>query len=483
MRRLASVVALFAFFALPAFATNYFVDSSVGSSGNGLSWATAWKNFSNITGLVAGDVVNFSGGSTTQAYAITSWIPTSGSSGNPITYQVGQDAGHNGIVAVTASGNVLNGDFSNVTINGNVGGAQHMTFATTGYAWDNATGTDANDTLEYLKFSITGSGGGFHFSQNNPTGLTIEFCDINKNTIWQNIRDFVFYSAASTTINIHDNTIELPVWSTDHSIGDDMWIWPQDVNFYNNVVSTQDVSGYTTNCPSGPSSCQHSDIFQSGIPAGGGTYGHIHVYANKIVDPGESVYYEDSQGSGTATDILFYNNLISRTVGCTGTAQRIFDLNPEASPVTYSSFAFSDNDIIDQTDGTGTCNFVTRVSGATTYTNTNYTNNVAYPNGGDATLDAGVTVAHNLIGTTTNIHFVSYTAFAGTSNNLNIQSSSIALIGQGSNMSSYFTTDYAGNTRPASAAWDIGAYQFAAPLNLPAPASSMFVMVGHGPVR
>lgn len=30
------------------YATNHYVDNTVSSSGNGLSWATAWKNFSDI---------------------------------------------------------------------------------------------------------------------------------------------------------------------------------------------------------------------------------------------------------------------------------------------------------------------------------------------------------------------------------------------------------------------------------------------------
>lgn len=39
------------------------------------------------------------------------------------------------------------------------------------------------------------------------------------------------------------------------------------------------------------------------------------------------------------------------------------------------------------------------------------------------------------------------------------------------------------NARPASAVWDIGAYQFVGGPNLPAPAASMFVMVGNDSLR
>ncbi|HLX96783.1 MAG TPA: hypothetical protein VKU37_13650, partial [Verrucomicrobiae bacterium] len=48
--------------AVKATAATWYVDSTVGASGTGTSWATAWKALSNITGVKAGDTVYISGG-------------------------------------------------------------------------------------------------------------------------------------------------------------------------------------------------------------------------------------------------------------------------------------------------------------------------------------------------------------------------------------------------------------------------------------
>src|SRR4051812_34255036 len=78
----------------PAAAAIRYIDNSVAVSGNGQSWSSAWKNLSDATGLLAGDTVYISGGTTSQIYRITSaWTPSGGTSGKPVTYLVGQDAG------------------------------------------------------------------------------------------------------------------------------------------------------------------------------------------------------------------------------------------------------------------------------------------------------------------------------------------------------------------------------------------------------
>ena len=53
--------------------------------------------------------------------------------------------------------------------------------------------------------------------------------------------------------------------------------------------------------------------------------------------------------------------------------------------------------------------------------------------------------------------FVNYIA-GSTNSDFHLKSGAGSLIGQGVNLSAYFTTDYAGNTRPATGPWDIGPY-------------------------
>ena len=59
------------------------------------------------------------------------------------------------------------------------------------------------------------------------------------------------------------------------------------------------------------------------------------------------------------------------------------------------------------------------------------------------------------------------TNLSGPANNYSLQVSS-GLIGKAVNLYSVFTTDYAGNTRPVSSVWDIGAYEYGAGTGSPA---------------
>ncbi|MEK0081737.1 right-handed parallel beta-helix repeat-containing protein [Benzoatithermus flavus] len=88
-----------------AHATNFYVDNAVPSSGNGTSWASAWKGFSRINWSVIrpGDTIYISGGpgvSASKTYYETLTIGASGSSAGPITIAKGTDPGHNGTVII-----------------------------------------------------------------------------------------------------------------------------------------------------------------------------------------------------------------------------------------------------------------------------------------------------------------------------------------------------------------------------------------------
>ncbi|MFO1070017.1 MAG: right-handed parallel beta-helix repeat-containing protein [Geminicoccaceae bacterium] len=101
---------------VPAGATSYFVNKAVASSGDGRSWATAWKSFAKIRWdrIVAGDTLYISGGSGGRTYYETLMVGASGAAGRPITIRPGLSSGHNGPVTidgqnVRASGVSLSG--------------------------------------------------------------------------------------------------------------------------------------------------------------------------------------------------------------------------------------------------------------------------------------------------------------------------------------------------------------------------------------
>ncbi len=148
----------------PAIAANWYADSAVTTSGNGQSWASAFKNFSNITwsAIKPGDTLYISGGTTSKTYTSPLNIGTSGTASNRITVRVGQDAGHTGTV-------ILSGvpiDVSNdkyITIDGNVDSnsriqIQDVTNASKDNGWAINAGSSVGVTLRYVTITNCNNG-------------------------------------------------------------------------------------------------------------------------------------------------------------------------------------------------------------------------------------------------------------------------------------------------------------------------------------
>jgi hypothetical protein len=98
----------------PPAGPSFFVDSSVATSGDGLSWATAWKNLTDVDAnkVQAGAIVYISGGPSrsSQTYAVSHWVPVRGTPSAPITYRIGQDAAHNGTAIFSGTEDFLAGN-------------------------------------------------------------------------------------------------------------------------------------------------------------------------------------------------------------------------------------------------------------------------------------------------------------------------------------------------------------------------------------
>ncbi len=95
--------------------TNYYVDKNVTSSGNGQSWATAWKNFSNINwnSIQPGDFIYISGGTNSKVYNESLVPACSGTASNYVTIIAGKyspsPSGHSGRVIIDGNNNIRSG--------------------------------------------------------------------------------------------------------------------------------------------------------------------------------------------------------------------------------------------------------------------------------------------------------------------------------------------------------------------------------------
>jgi hypothetical protein len=187
-------------------ATTWYVDSSVASSGNGQSWATAWKALSNIAGLSAGDTVYISGGpsgGTGRTYGGTTVTPYAGSASGRITYKIGQDSQHNGIATFTTTYFVTQ---NYVNVVGDAGdGKRHFVWTTNGRATDNKS----HIRVGYVNLGQRNSYG---FYANNGTDIEIDHIYYYKTNGGDDaFAYFETVASGSYGVNsIHDNVIYLP---------------------------------------------------------------------------------------------------------------------------------------------------------------------------------------------------------------------------------------------------------------------------------
>ncbi len=98
---------LFLFLLSPLCGTLWYVDNGASAGNDGTSWTDAWESLADITwgggGVVAGDTLYISGGSTSKIYRETLTVGASGSNGSPIAITKGVDGSHDGTVSIYGS--------------------------------------------------------------------------------------------------------------------------------------------------------------------------------------------------------------------------------------------------------------------------------------------------------------------------------------------------------------------------------------------
>jgi hypothetical protein len=456
-----------------AAATQWYVDKdSPGPTHNGTSWNNAWTSLAGIgTTPAAGDTVNISGGTagSTNTYTQTStWVPKSGTIGNPITYQISSEAGHNGYAKFNMSPSatwldassksyiIVSGD-NGSPINTNTWTHAHIIISNEQEPISAASSTSVR--VSYVNCGSTPYG----IRLNDSTGYEIDHCYLDKNAASSD--DFAVSSvnANGSTWDVnkfHHN--KLRVIATTCGDGDDGIQGIGDgVSVYNNIF-IQYIGNYTGN--------QHGD----GIQPTSGAW--LKFYNNYFQDWGNYSIFVDAYW-GDVTHCWIYNNVTAITVHSlesTCDAIRGIVIVPDGGAFgnlgrwpKFTDVIVANNVAVDyggkngiefdQNGGVGSSSFVGCL----------VQNNIVINS--DISIASGITNNHNVVFTSgqATSHVVSY-ADNSTSNDYHIiNSSETSLKDAGVDLSAYFSTDAEGNTRPQGSSWDIGPLEFLSGVAVP----------------
>ena len=437
-------------------ATPYYVDSAAGGgTHNGTSWATAWTSISSISGVKGGDIVYISGGpsGSSQSYSISgTWTPTGGSSGNPVTYQIGQDSAHNGTANFTGGGSGYWTTPSSYTVISGDAGDGQMHFSVSGSGGCANIGNTSGVRIAYINFgnisfgvdSSSVGGTGFEFDHNYVyiNGMSTDhFMGIHP------------YDTAYDGTKIHDNTVWIPRLSA--QVGADGFQingsggW----SLYNNKVNAY-LASYTAG--------QHQD----GVQTLGGSY--FKIYGNTFSDMANSSIFLDGYG-GTFNHARVYNNICQFTSSSLNDYAEFIQAGADGQPAGTPGFTdiiICNNLLADNGSSSGIafgncpqCN-----NGNPTPYNSCYAYNNVFVNSGSLQIYSSPIITGNNVQLTSaqgQTYFVQYKTLSP-ANDYHPTSGATSLINAGANESTFFTTDKDGNNRPASGSWSIGPYQYGA---------------------
>ena len=514
----ASLIAVFTH--VSANASNWYVDKNASGPNNGTSWDNAWTSIGGIvwTSVQPGDTVYISGGTTSKTYNERLTSGKSGTAGNFITISVGQDGGHNGTVILDGTGVQYNGitlNNSYFKITGQVGSGTDKKIKVQNAYYNGVSITGAITNFEVCYLEITqnnrnlGASAGVMIDpkENNSLYGSFHHNDIHNQRYGDDLWVVMSYTG---TVNGFDKLIIY-----NNNIYDSHAVWVklmgEGISFYNNTI--RDRGTYTGGHP-------------DGIQAWSG---YSKIYNNKFYgfhrsdDDNVNSYIRfnpDGVGGNNSNPqyIYIYNNLFYENLPLTyasgGNVRRGIELSlTDPSAIGVKHLYFMNNTIVGTTYFGLFLGFHRGLTGGTEVDDIIIANNL-FLNDADASRGAFVwsmdkgdgSITYGSWGSGANVIFdynsvyaeagykiilyfngtgyathALFTAASGTNShgvtsNPSLNSSlypnaSSGAVNSGVSLSPYFTTDYAGTTRPQGSAWDIGAYERESTLKIPQPPS------------
>jgi len=313
---------------------------------------------------------------------------------------------------------------SYTVVNGNYNGLKHIRIEKfgTGYYSD----TKANLVLTYVAIDNVTNGVTITYS----TGHEVSYCDI---TQVKGDHAIAFNGVTGDTWDsnsVHNNYLQVASDRDGGGTGADGIQNGQGTSYYNNTIESYEQTG--------------GDNHQDGIQTGGV---NTKIYNNIIYNMGNAGIYLD-KFSGV-DNVLIYNNVVVLDDGETG-YQRAIEVQNEGAADSWSNVRTYNNTII----GTTWLGIHYQGTGSNPCTGCAIRNNLLR-NGGGITVDAGVT------GVVVDNNYQGNPGTVDLDVNFIPTASDTQARDQGVDLSEYFITDLLGLSRPAGAAFDLGAYEYA----------------------
>ena len=438
-----------------------YVDSTSPGGNDGLSWATAWDNITQITGVGAGDTVYVSGGTTSKTYTLSTsfgeFNPPSGSPGNPFTLSIGREAGHDGMAifqqGATGGGVRFLSNVSNcnwVTLDGYYNGTQH--FQTKGYQFlaRIAQGDPLRTGLVFRGFRQVDNGILWVWE--------VDQCEVGW-MVWPLVAESgatltkVSGPGKNRTLGYGRNSIhdcEMTIGYHRNGNGNDGIKESSSTDIYNNrIIGVLD--------PNPQTGGDHQDGFQS---AGGTNF--TRFYNNYFENMSNYMIYLENVGQNFQiyNNVFNYSDSVLASGPSVGIALGAHNSGLAVRNVTIANNTFRGaNQSISLGDTNGTMDNTVRI-----------VNNIRGPGAGGINLNGGGTAT--IVNTnnpilTSSANFVNMAA-----GDFRLTASATLAINQGVNpaptyLTSVFTTDASGAVRVNP--WDAGAYEFGAGGGDPTP--------------
>ena len=463
------LIAAGALFSSNLYAANWYVDNAATGSGNGTSWANAWKNLSSVKwgsgGVQPGDTLYISGGNTAKTYTDLLEVKVAGKPSSRITIRVGQEAGHNGTVVIEAKGRtdgMLLNDY--VTLDGSVNGQRRMIVRNANAVGIHTRNSQSNKgiTVTYVELANNGNEASGMKSPGFAHGIRFvygEDIEISYTEIYGSFKDGINMGGSRGgwgSNRFHHNHI--------HHLGDDGVAAGGGVDAWNNLIHD-----LTNNDTTG----RHPDGFQL-------LGNQVRVWNNIVYNVYNCLIFWDAMPGGQfQKDGIIYNNLVFQGREFDSGYSRGIQLKPESSAAGLENAIVANNTIVNVpyygiglsanegpmrnvrvvnniiynvfTSGKSSAHAI-QLTNYSTLSNIQIDYNLIHagPSGSTRITGAsGITVQQHAI--TGDPKFVKYAPWA-LDNDYRLQAGSAA-IGAGLDLSSIFTTDMNGAVRVK---WDVG---------------------------